>query len=97
MSTYLGQVHAIMDKFEMLMPVIVNVEKQQEHIRTLFLVLTLAGLHLDHDLVRDQILFSPIIPTIDQLFSRLFCLATPPRQRVVSSSTIDSSIRTSQQ
>uniref|UniRef100_A0A0V0I2B6 Putative ovule protein n=1 Tax=Solanum chacoense TaxID=4108 RepID=A0A0V0I2B6_SOLCH len=63
MSTYLGQVQAVMEEFETLMPVTTDVQKQQEHRQTLFLVLTLAGLPTDHDSVRDQILASPTIPT----------------------------------
>lgn len=52
MSTYLGQVQAVMEEFDTLMPVIVDVEKQQEH-RQMFLVLTLAELSTDYDVVRD--------------------------------------------
>lgn len=51
MSTYLGQVQAVMEEFDTLMPVTTDVEKQQEHRQTLFLVLTLAGLPPDNDSV----------------------------------------------
>ena len=78
------------------MLVTTNVDKQQEHKQTLFLVLTLVGLPPYHDLVRAQILASPSIPTVDELFSRLLHLAIPPNHQVVSSPTIDSSIRASQ-
>ncbi|KAK4718202.1 hypothetical protein R3W88_016540 [Solanum pinnatisectum] len=78
------------------MPVTTNVEQQEEHRQTLFLVLTLAGLPLDHDSVRDQILASPTVPTIDELFSRLLRLAAPPSHNVVSSPTVDSSSLASQ-
>ena len=78
------------------MPVTTVVEKQPEHRQTLFLVLTLAGLPPDNDSVRDQILASPTIPTIDELFSGLLRLAAPPSHKVVSSPTVDSSILASQ-
>ncbi|XP_015161859.1 uncharacterized protein [Solanum tuberosum] len=92
----LRQVQAVTEEFDTLMPVTTNVEKQQEHRQTLFLVLTLAGLPPDHDSVRDQILASPTIPTIDELFSRLLRVAAPPSHKVVSSPTIDSSTLASQ-
>ena len=41
MSTYLGKVQAVMEEFNMLMPVTTNVEKQQYYRQTFFLVLTL--------------------------------------------------------
>ena len=96
MSTYLGQVQAVMEEFDMLMPVTTDVEKQQEHRKTLFLVLTLAGLPPNNDFVCDQILASPTDPTINELFSRLLHLAAPPSHKVVSSPTVDSSILASQ-
>jgi len=80
----------------MLVPFTTNVEKQQEHIHALFLVLTLVGLPTYHDLVRDQILASPTILTIDELFSRLLRLAAPLSHKVVSSPTIDSFVFASQ-
>ncbi|KAF3651268.1 hypothetical protein FXO37_18087 [Capsicum annuum] len=89
MSTYLGQVQAVIEEFDALMPVTVDVEKQKEHRQMLFLVLTLAGLSTDHDVVRDQILASPTIPTIDELFSRLLRLAAPPNHKVISSPAVD--------
>ena len=96
MFPYLGQVWAIMEEFEMLMSITTNIEKQQEHRQTLCLVLTLAGLSIDHDSVSDQILASPTIPTVDELFSRLLRLAAPPSHKVVSSPTFDSSALASQ-
>ena len=96
MFTYLGQVQAVMEEFETLMPITTNVEKQQEQRQTLFLVLTLAGLPTDHDFVRDQILASPIVPSINELFSRLLRLAAPPSHKEVSSPIVDSSILASQ-
>ena len=44
----------------------------------------------------DQILASPTVPTIDELFSRLLRPAAPPSYKVISSPTVDSSILTSQ-
>lgn len=96
MSTYLRQVQAIMEKFKILMLITTDVQKQQAHRQTLFLLLSLAGLPIDHDSVPDQILASPVIPTVDELFSRLLSLAASPSHKVVSSPTIDSSALASQ-
>ena len=95
MSTYLRQVQAVMEEFDTLMPVTTDVKKQ-EHRQTLLLVLTLAGLPPDNDSVRDQILASPTIPTIDELFSGLLRLAAHPNHKVLSSPIVDSSILASQ-
>ncbi|KAF3643657.1 putative DDB1- and CUL4-associated factor 4-like [Capsicum annuum] len=94
--TYLGQIQAVMEEFGTLMPVTTDIKKQQEHIQMLFLVLTLARLSTDHDAVRDQILASPTVPIIDELFSRVLCLAVPPSHKVISSPADDSSILASQ-
>lgn len=59
MYTYLGQVHAVREEFERLMPVTAIIEKQHEQQQTIFLVLTLAGLPNSFDSVHDQILASP--------------------------------------
>ena len=75
-----------MEEFDTLMPVTTDVEKQQEHRQTLFLVLTLAGLPPNNDFVHYQILASPTVP-----LSRLLRLAAPPSHKVVSSPTVDSS------
>ncbi|XP_019255303.1 PREDICTED: uncharacterized protein LOC109233908 [Nicotiana attenuata] len=96
MSTYLGQVQAVMEEFETLMPVSASIEKQQEQRQKMFLVLTLAGLPNDLDSVRDQILASPTVPTVDELFSRLLCVAAAPSHLVSSSQTLDSSVLVSQ-
>nr|XP_016475025.1 PREDICTED: uncharacterized protein LOC107796737 [Nicotiana tabacum] len=96
MSTYLGQVQVVMEEFETLMPVSASIEKQQEQRHKMFLVLTLAGLPNDLDSVRDQILASPTVPTVDELFSRLLRLAAAPSHPVSSSLTLDSSVLVSQ-
>ena len=96
MSTYLGQVQAVMEEFETLMPVSASVSKQQEQRQKMFLVLTLAGLPHDLDSVRDQILASPTVPTVDELFSRLLRLAAAPSHPVISSQILDSSVLASQ-
>lgn len=67
MSTYSGHVQIVMEEFNTLMPVIVDVEKQQEHKQILFLVLTLAGLSTDHGVLCDQILVSFVVPIIDEI------------------------------
>ena len=60
------------------------------------LVLTLAGHPTDHNSVRDQILASPTVPSIDELFSRLLRLAAPPSHKKIPSPIFDSSILASQ-
>ena len=57
MFTYLGQVHAIMEEFENVDVNHYECGKHQEHKLTLFLILTLVGLHTYHDSVRDQVFF----------------------------------------
>ncbi|XP_070039993.1 uncharacterized protein [Nicotiana tomentosiformis] len=94
LSTYLGQVHAVMEEFEKLMPVSTSVEKQQEQQQKMFLVLTLDGLPNDLDSVHDQILASPIVSTVDKLFSRLLRLNATPSHLMISSQTLDSSSST---
>ncbi|XP_070011260.1 uncharacterized protein [Nicotiana sylvestris] len=96
MSTYLGQVQVVMEEFETLMSVYASIEKQQEKRQNMFLVLTLAGLPNDLDSVHDQILASPTVPTIDELFSRLLRLAAAPSHPMISSQTLDSSVLVSQ-
>ena len=54
-----------MEEFDTLMPVTTDVEKQQEHRQTFFLVVTVAGLPLDHDSVHHLILASPKVTTND--------------------------------
>lgn len=85
-----------MEEFETLIPITTNEEKQQEHKHTVFLVFTLVGLPNDYDSVCVKILASPMVPTIDELFSRLLRLAAPPNHKGVSSSTVDSSVLASQ-
>nr|XP_009802348.1 PREDICTED: uncharacterized protein LOC104247899 [Nicotiana sylvestris] len=76
-------VQTVLEEFEALMPVSASVSKQQEQRQKMFLVLTLAGLSHDLDSVRDQILASPTVPTVDELFSRLLRLAAAPSHPVV--------------
>lgn len=54
--------------------VIARVEKQHEQLQKIFLALTLVGLPNDLYLVCNQTLASPIVPTIDELFSWLLFL-----------------------
>ena len=87
---------AVMEEYETLMPITTDVQKQQVHRQTLFLVLTVARLPTDHDSAYDQILVIPTIPNIDELSSCLLPLVTPPSHKVVSSPNIDSSALASQ-
>ena len=83
MSTYLGKIQSVIEEFETLMSITTNIEKQQEQKQTLFLVLILGGLSIDHNSVCDQILASPTVPSIDELFSHLLRLAASPYYKEV--------------
>ncbi|KAH0714669.1 hypothetical protein KY284_007574 [Solanum tuberosum] len=96
MSTYLGQVRAVMEEFNELMSATPNVEKQLEQHQKMFLVVTLAGLPSDLDAVRDQILASFTVPVVDDLFTRLLRLAAPPMSSSHTVPPADSSVLASQ-
>lgn len=85
-----------MEELKSLVSVTMNIEKQQVQRQKPFRVLTLIGLPTILDSVCDQILASPTVPTIDELFSSLLRLAMPPSHTMVSSLTIDCSNLASQ-
>ena len=96
MSTYLGQVQTVMEECTELMLATPNVEKQLEQCAKMFLVVTLAGLPSDLDSVRDQILASPAVPAMDDLFARLLRLAAPPMSSSYPVIPAESSVLASQ-
>lgn len=73
------------------------IEKQQGQRQASFQFLTLIGLPTNLDSVCDQILVSPTVPTVDELFTRLLRLVTPPNHTLVSSLTINSVLASQQQ
>ena len=72
LSNYIGQIASLKEEFLTLMPLTSDVGAQQTQIDKFFMVLTLIGLRPDLETVRDQILGSPSIPSLDDVF------ASPP-------------------
>ncbi|RVW13190.1 hypothetical protein CK203_097755 [Vitis vinifera] len=62
------------EEFLTLMPFTNGAEAQQIQNDKFFMVLTLIGLRLDLESVRDHILASPSVPSLDDVFARLLCL-----------------------
>ena len=73
-----------------LMPLTSDVGAQQTQIDKLFMVLTLIGLRPDLETVRDQILGSPSVPSLDDVFARLLRISST--QTLPSDSPSDSSM-----
>ena len=65
-----------------------DVGAQQTQIDKFFIVLTLIGLRLDLETIRDQILSSLSVPSLDDVFARLPCISST--QTFPSNSTSDS-------
>ena len=59
-----------------LMPLTSDVGAQQTQIDKFFKVLTLIGLRPDLEIVRDQILGSPSVPSLDDVFARLLHISS---------------------
>ena len=71
MASYLGQVESLKDKFDSLMPSTDKLDDQETQRDRFFMVLALIGLRADLTSVRDQILSSPSVPTLEEVFARL--------------------------
>ena len=71
MSTYLGHVQTVRKKFHQLLPLSTDIATQEKNYDKLFVLLTLAGLPDDMDSVRQQILASASIPSMEDVFARL--------------------------
>ncbi|RVX13346.1 hypothetical protein CK203_020969 [Vitis vinifera] len=76
LSTYIGQIASFKEEFLTLMPFTNGAEAQQIQTDKFFMVLTLIGLRPDLESVRDQILASPLVPSLDDVFARLLCLSS---------------------
>ena len=76
------------------MPLTSDVGAQQTQIDKFFMVLTLIGLRSDLETVRDQILSSPSVPSLDDVFASLLRISST--QTLPSDSTSDSSVLVSQ-
>ena len=90
LSNYIGQIASLKEEFLTLMPLTSDVGAQQTRIDKFFLVLTLIGLRPDLETVRDQILGSPSVPSLDDVFARLLRISST--QTLPSDSPSDSSV-----
>ncbi|RVW34442.1 hypothetical protein CK203_081406 [Vitis vinifera] len=90
LSTYIGQIVSLKEEFLTVMPLTIDVGDQRTQIDKFFMVLTLIGLCPDLETVRDQILGSSSIPSLDDVFVRLLRISST--QTLPSDNTSDSSI-----
>ena len=90
LSNYIGQIASLKEEFLTLMPLTSDVGAQQTQIDKFFMVLTLIGLRPDLETVRDQILGSPSVPSLDDVFARLLRISST--QTMPSDSPSDSSV-----
>ncbi|RVW74296.1 Retrovirus-related Pol polyprotein from transposon RE2 [Vitis vinifera] len=65
LSTYIGQIASLKEEFLTVMPLTPDVGAQQTQLDKFFMVLTLIGLHPDLEPIRDQILGSSSVPSLD--------------------------------
>ena len=72
-----------------MMPLTTDVGDQQTQIDKFFMVLTLIGLRPDLEMVRNQILGSSFIPSLDDVFARLLRISST--QTLPFDNTSDSS------
>ncbi|RVW80264.1 Retrovirus-related Pol polyprotein from transposon RE2 [Vitis vinifera] len=81
-------------KFLTVMPLTPDVGAQQTQLDKFFMVLTLIGLRPDLEPIRDQILGSSSVPSLDDVFARLLRISST--QTLPSDSASDSSMLVSQ-
>ena len=94
LSNYIDQIASLKEELLTLMPLTSDVGAQQTQIDKFFMVFTLIGLLPDLETVRDQILGSPSVPSLDDVFARLLRISST--QTLPSDSTSDSSVLVSQ-
>nr|CAN78715.1 hypothetical protein VITISV_030863 [Vitis vinifera] len=94
LSTYIGQIASLKEEFLTVMPLTPDVGAQQTQLDKFFMVLTLIGLRPDLEPIRDQILGSSSVPSLDDVFARLLRISST--QTLPSDSTSDSSVLVSQ-
>ncbi|RVW98461.1 Retrovirus-related Pol polyprotein from transposon TNT 1-94 [Vitis vinifera] len=94
LSTYIGQITSLKEEFLTVMPLTPDVGAQQTQLDKFFMVLTLIGLRPDLESIRDQILGSSSVPSLDDVFARLLRISST--QTLPSDSTSDSSVLVSQ-
>ncbi|RVW29267.1 Retrovirus-related Pol polyprotein from transposon RE2 [Vitis vinifera] len=94
LSTYIGQIASLKEQFLTVMPLTSDVGAQQTQLDKFFMVLTLIGLRPDLEPIRDQILGSSSVPSLDDVFARLLRISST--QTLPSDSASDSSVLVSQ-
>ena len=94
LSTYIGQIASLKEEFLIVMPLTTDVGDQQTQIDKFFMVLTLIGLRPNLETVRDQILGSSFVPSLDDMFARLFRIFST--QTLPFDNTSNSSVLVSQ-
>ncbi|RVW95331.1 hypothetical protein CK203_034123 [Vitis vinifera] len=94
LSTYIGQIASLKEEFLTVMPLTTDVGDQRTQIDKFFMVLTLIGLRPDLETVRDQILGSSSVPSLNDVFARLLRISST--QTLPSDNTSDSSVLVSQ-
>ncbi|RVW97585.1 Retrovirus-related Pol polyprotein from transposon TNT 1-94 [Vitis vinifera] len=85
---------SLKEQFLTVMPLTPDVGAQQTQLDKFFMVLTLIGLRPDLEPIRDQILGSSSVPSLDDVFARLLRLSST--QTLPSDSASDSSVLVSQ-
>ncbi|RVW92154.1 Retrovirus-related Pol polyprotein from transposon RE2 [Vitis vinifera] len=76
LSTYIGQIASLKEEFLTVMPLTNDVGDQRTHIDKFFMVLMLIGLRPNLETVRDQILGSSFVPSLDDVFARLLRISS---------------------
>ncbi|RVX22062.1 Retrovirus-related Pol polyprotein from transposon RE1 [Vitis vinifera] len=76
LSTYIGQIASLKEEFLTVMPLTPDVGAQQTQLDKFFMVLTLIGLRPDLEPIRDQILGSSSVPSLDDVFARLLRISS---------------------
>ncbi|RVX10513.1 Retrovirus-related Pol polyprotein from transposon RE1 [Vitis vinifera] len=94
LSTYIGQIASLKEQFLTVMPLTPDVGAQQTQLDKFFMVLTLIGLRPDLEPIRDQILGSSSVLSLDDVFASLLRLSST--QILPSDSASDSSVLVSQ-
>ncbi|RVW42526.1 Retrovirus-related Pol polyprotein from transposon TNT 1-94 [Vitis vinifera] len=94
LSTYIGQIASLKEEFLTVMPLTPDVGAQQTQFDKFFMVFTLIGLRPDLESIRDQILGSSSVPSLDDVFARLLRISST--QTLPSDSASDSSVLVSQ-
>lgn len=90
LSSYIGKIASLKEEFMSLVPTSMDGKDQQNHIGKLFLDLTLFILRPDIDPVRDQIVASSYVPSLDEIFARLFRISST--QTTTDEGSFESSI-----